>query len=183
MRLLKPVYLTSLVTLSLFVVTAFFACKKKEIKYNDTTLVRPCDNVICLNGGSCSDGLCYCAAGFEGTKCDKKWSDRYIGTYKASDDCYNDSINPYYLVNILPVPSFAQRINIQNLGTACPGTIIEATINAEKTSFIIPSQTTCGNIYISGNGNINGGFINVYLVQRDSSAHTSKYCSIILDKQ
>lgn len=182
MRITKPVYLTTLVTLSLFAITAFFACNKGDIKYNDTTKIRPCENVICLNGGVCTDGVCACAAGYEGVKCATKWSDRYIGTFKASDECYTGS-NGYYIVNILPVPSYAQKINIQNLGTACPGTIIEAIINPEKTSFNIPSQTTCGNIYLSGNGSINGDYINVFLVQRDSSAHTTKTCSIILDKQ
>ncbi len=36
----------------------FSACKDK------------CDSVACLNGGSCSEGICECPAGFSGTSCE-----------------------------------------------------------------------------------------------------------------
>jgi len=29
----------------------------------------PCDDTICVNGGSCVDGLCYCPEGYAGTDC------------------------------------------------------------------------------------------------------------------
>lgn len=182
MRRMKPVLLTSLLTLTIFVSVLFISCEKSAIKYNDTTLVRPCEDVVCLNGGACSDGVCHCAYGFEGVHCETKWSDKFIGTYKASDECYTGS-NQYYLVNILPVPNYSGMLNIQNLGTACPGTSFVATINPEKTTFHIAPQSTCGNIYISGEGNMNGQYINIYLVQRDSVNHVSTNCSIVLDKQ
>lgn len=179
---MKPVLLTCLLTLSVFITVLFISCEKSAITYNDTTKVRPCANVICLNGGACSDGVCHCANGYEGNHCETKWSDKFIGTYKASDDCFSGS-GQYYMVNILPVPNYAGKIKIQNLGTACPGTAFEAIINPEKTTFHINPQSTCGNNYTSGEGNMNGQYINIYLVQRDSVNHTSTHCSIVLDKQ
>lgn len=168
--------------MGIFVVTLFVACKKKDIEYNDTTNIRPCENVICLNGGTCTDGVCNCAVGYEGTNCNKKWSDRFVGNYKATDECYTGS-NEYYMVNILPFPNYASKINIQNLGTACPGQILEASINPERTAFKIPMQQICGNTYVGGEGSINGDYINIYLEQRDTMLHTSNNCSIVLDKQ
>lgn len=182
MQNLKSVTVTTLVTLGVFIVTAFVACKKKDIEYNDTTNIRPCENIICLNGGTCNDGVCYCAAGFEGKNCAQRWSDRFVGNYKATDECYTGS-SEYYFVNILPFPNYASKINIQNLGTACPGQILEASINPERTSFKIPMQQICGNNYIGGEGSINGDYINIYLEQRDTILHTSNNCSIVLDKQ
>lgn len=182
MQISKVVTLATVFTLTIFSTVLFFSCKKKAIKYNDSTLIRPCENVICLNGGTCKDGLCYCPVGYEGLKCATKWSEKFLGYYKASDECYTGT-NNFYFVNITPILEYANKMTIHNLGTACPGTLLEAVINPEKTTFHIPSQTTCNNIYISGNGNINGDYINIYLEQRDSTNHTSNNCSIILDRQ
>ena len=160
------------------------ACKKKDIKYNDTTLVRPCDNVICLNGGNCLDGLCLCPIGYEGVKCEKKWTDKFIGSFIASDECYTGTAG-FYDVTIAPDPVFADKMHFANLGTTCNSNLITAMVNPEKTSFIFPMQNACGDYYISGYGNIstNGSYINVYLKSRDSVNHTSKDCSILLNRK
>jgi hypothetical protein len=160
------------------------SCKKKAVKYNDTTNVRPCENVICLNGGSCSDGYCQCPTGYEGLKCEKKWSDKFLGTYITSDECYTGP-NGFYDVTIVADQSQTTKIIFYNLGTTCSSSPIEAVINPERTSFIFPMQNACGNNYISGYGNINtnGNYINVYLKSRDSANHTSLNCSMILNKK
>jgi len=44
-------------------------------------------------------------------------------------------------------------------------------------------QLTCGDIYLSGYGNLNGTYVNVYLTSRDTVLHTSTQCSIVLSKQ
>jgi hypothetical protein len=182
MRKFQVVSLTALTSMCLFIIAVFVGCEKDPIEYNDTTKVRPCENVVCLNGGTCNDGVCYCANGYEGINCNLKWNDRYTGNYKVSDNCYTGS-NGFYTINILPNPSFPQKIRIQNMGTLCPGLIFDAVINPEKTTFEIPLQAACGYIYVKGNGSFNNEFINIYLEQRDSLNHTSTNCSLILDKQ
>lgn len=168
------------VTLS-FVLVLFSACNKGKTKYNDTTLIRPCDNVICLNGGTCTDGLCYCPQGFEGPQCATRWSDKFVGNYSADDAC--DTSAKVYGVVLNADPDYAYKLRIFNLGLSCPGNIINAVINPEKTSFAIPMQKTCGNLYVSGYGNLNATFVNVFLTTRDTIQHTSTQCSILLSKQ
>ena len=52
--------------LSFFLILFFFACKKD-----------PCKGILCLNGGSCADGLCNCPPGFTGVNC------------QTMDPCFN----------------------------------------------------------------------------------------------
>lgn len=174
------------VTLVLFSFTLAFisSCKKKDLVYNDTTKIRPCDNVICLNGGNCLDGNCLCPIGYEGVKCEKKWTDKFVGNFIASDECYTGSAG-FYDVLITPDPVFADKMNFTNLGTTCNSNLITAIVNPEKTSFIFPMQNACGDYYISGYGNIstNGNYINIYLKSRDSINHSSKDCSILLNRK
>ena len=86
-------------------------------------------------------------------------------------------------MDITPNIEFPYKINLFNLGVICTNKIIVAEINPEKTSFIIPVQNTCNNLYLNGYGNINGEFINIYLTSRDTVMHIGKQCSIILAKK
>ncbi|HKK87687.1 MAG TPA: hypothetical protein VJ917_02475, partial [Saprospiraceae bacterium] len=36
---------------------------------DDSDEVDPCENISCLNGGTCEDGTCDCPEGFSGTNC------------------------------------------------------------------------------------------------------------------
>ncbi|HMN32529.1 MAG TPA: calcium-binding EGF-like domain-containing protein [Chitinophagaceae bacterium] len=173
-------YTSSFILLSFFMIV-MNACKKKEIKYNDTTLIRPCENVVCLNGGNCVDGQCNCPKGYEGTKCEVKWNQKFSGSFIAVDDC--NMANPNYHVVLSPDAGTPYIVNIYNLGIFCPNKIIKAEVNPEKTSFIIHNQNTCGNNWISGYANVNGNFINFYLNTRDSVQHTGNVCSIIISKE
>lgn len=49
-----------------------------------------CNNVYCLNGGSCSGGTCLCPLGYEGPQCQTLSITRYLGTYVGYSNCtYN----------------------------------------------------------------------------------------------
>lgn len=181
MKNFKLISLTFTTVFTCFAMVFFSACDKKDSNTNSTSL-QPCKDVVCLNGASCSDGQCNCAVGYEGTKCETRWSDKFIGNYQAQDECVLNTSIPYYNVSISSVVDYANKINIYNLGTNCQSKIISATINPEKTSFTIPLQNTCGNYYLSGTGNLSLQEINIYLIARDSIAHTSKACSILLHK-
>lgn len=182
MKKLNIVLGTSAFVFAFFSLILLVSCNKGKTKYNDTTLVRPCDNVICLNGGTCTDGICYCPQGFEGTQCATRWSDKFVGNYIVDDAC-DTSAAGFYEAVINPDAAYAYKLRLFQVGLFCPGKIIEAIINPEKTSFNIPSQNTCGNVYISGNGNLNGNFINIYLATRDTMLHTGNNCSLILSRK
>ncbi|HLO69463.1 MAG TPA: calcium-binding EGF-like domain-containing protein [Flavipsychrobacter sp.] len=40
-----------------------------------------CKKLNCRNGGTCADDLCKCPSGYEGSQCENKIADRYIGVY------------------------------------------------------------------------------------------------------
>jgi len=181
MKKIRIILSTFLIISISFSVVLFVSCNKGKTKYNDSTLIHPCDNVICLNGGTCTDGLCYCPQGFEGPKCATKWSDKFVGSYIADDAC--DTTAGYYNVSISADPDYAYKLRLINVGLACPGSILNAIINPEKTTFAIPIQHVCGDLYLSGNGNLNGKYVNIYLTARDTIAHLSNQCSIVLNKQ
>lgn len=45
----------------------------------------PCKDVVCNNGGTCNEGNCVCATGYEGTKCETASRDKFVKTWSASD--------------------------------------------------------------------------------------------------
>ncbi len=182
MNKIRIIFSTLTLVTFIFSLVLVMSCNKSKVKYNDTTLVRPCENVICLNGGTCQDGYCYCPQGFEGDKCATRWSDKFVGNYLVHDDC-DTSAAGYYNAVINADPDYAYKLRLYNIGALCPGVIMNAIINPEKTSFVIPKQHTCGDLYISGYGNINGNYVNIYLASRDTIQHTSQQCSILLNKQ
>ncbi len=182
MNQMRVIFGTALSVLLFFGLFLWTSCDKSKTKYNATTTIRPCDNVICLNGATCKDGLCYCPQGFEGDKCQIKWSDKFVGAFQAKDACYTGS-DVYYNVQISANPDYAYKVKLFNLGVFCPLSTLDANITSEKTNLQIPLQKGCGNLYLSGTGSISGNFINVYLIARDTMAHTSQQCSIQLSRQ
>jgi hypothetical protein len=142
------------------------------------------DQNVCASTSCCVLlGSSKCVSGNQnGPIMKANYSDKFIGNYLAQDECYVGTTSPYYTVSISSVVDYANKIRIYNLGTNCTAQNITATINPEKTSFTIPLQNTCGNIWYSGVGNISLQEINIYLIARDSVAHTSKPCSILLLK-
>jgi hypothetical protein len=182
MKSFKIILSTCIIVVIAFTLSTTVSCKKGDVVYNDTTLLHPCDNVTCLNGGTCRDGNCKCPQGYEGENCATKWSDKFVGSFNASDACSADSAG-FYSVNITANPDFAYKINLINLGTFCANTKVSANISIEKTAISIPFQQICGSTYCSGTGTMNGKYLNVFLTSRDSVSHTSTSCSILLSKK
>jgi hypothetical protein len=78
MRFWKPVLLTTFSFFAFVTTILYTACEKN-----------PCNNVNCLNGGSCNNGFCRCPTGWENTQCQSKTIDRFIGTYYGYMGCDN----------------------------------------------------------------------------------------------
>jgi len=179
----KHLKLVALSTLSFLAVIAivFSSCEKQEQQFGPTTFYKPCENVICLNGGTCYDGNCECTIGFEGVKCQTRSVDKFVGTYEAFDDCYMNAQQSYMTsiqVDFDPV----NELILKGFGKLCTNDL-KAYVNKEKSNFDIPFQQICANYYVSGEGNMNGTVLNVNLLFRDSVLHTSKSCSILMNKQ
>jgi len=157
------------------------SCTEPPFEYNVTTYYQPCDSVFCLNGGSCYDGNCICPDGYEGTTCETKWNEKFIGNYRSYDNCYTAS--DYYDCSINAVVQTPDQLILYNIGTFCPNVPLQATVTPEKTSFHIPWQNPCGDTWISGNANMNNNSLSISLHARDTVMHSSTHCSMVLDKQ
>lgn len=58
----------------------------------------PCKDTLCDNGTCLDEGICECNAGYEGPTCSVKITEKYLGTFDASETC--DSGPTDYIVNI-----------------------------------------------------------------------------------
>jgi len=70
MKFWKQILLTTLAFFSIVSTTLYISCEKDQ-----------CSALQCQNGGTCVAGLCQCATGYEGTSCEIRSVDRYLGTY------------------------------------------------------------------------------------------------------
>jgi hypothetical protein len=148
MNQIKKVLLTVIATVGVFSAT-FMSCTPD-----------PCKDVICNNGGSCLDGACQCASGFEGTNCQTLSRAKFIGTYNCSDACSTGS-GTY--VNTISASADSMKItfgNMSGLTTAlATPTSVFATVSGSN--FTIPSQPVVGAVAtsIAGSGSMSGSII------------------------
>jgi hypothetical protein len=181
MKRLKLVALSAFSFLAIIAIV-FSSCEKQDVNYGPTTFYKPCEDVICLNGGTCHDGDCNCPVGFEGTKCGIRSIDKFIGNYSAFDECFMNA-QESYVAEIQSDFTPITELTLKGFSpTFCPNDLT-AYITTSSTNFNIPFQQTCGNYYVSGEGNINGDVLNVNLSFRDSLNHTTSNCDILLNKQ
>src|SRR5471030_2433993 len=73
---LRNILVIVFVTIGAFSAVMYTACTKDH-----------CDNVACLNGGSCDVGNCICPAGYEGNRCQTFSRDKFVGNYNGGDSC------------------------------------------------------------------------------------------------
>ncbi|MFM2386806.1 MAG: EGF-like domain [Bacteroidota bacterium] len=50
----------------------------------------PCEDVQCVNNGTCREGRCACPTGYEGVFCEFKASDKFIGDYNGFSSANED---------------------------------------------------------------------------------------------
>lgn len=76
MKSIKNIALGTILTFSAFGAVLYTSCSKDE-----------CKDVVCQNGGTCSEGNCTCPTGYEGTNCETKSRDKFVGTYTGTEIC------------------------------------------------------------------------------------------------
>lgn len=99
MKSFKNILFSAFLTLGAFGAVTYTSCNKDE-----------CKDVVCQNGGTCSNGNCACPAGFEGNLCQDKTNVKYAGTYTAVDNIGS------YIVTITADPSNPTKVLVKNLG-------------------------------------------------------------------
>jgi len=101
MKSVKHIALSALLTVGAFGTVLYTACNKDE-----------CKDVVCQNGGTCSGGTCTCPTGYEGTNCETKSRDKFVGTYNGTEICTIGTDN--YTIT-LATNSDALKLTMTNL--------------------------------------------------------------------
>lgn len=101
-----------------------------------------CKDVTCNNGGTCADGTCLCAAGYEGNDCSTAVNAKFVGTWTASEACPNPAPSAYGVdiiaSSVAGAPSGVLLRNLGNYGCTSgtyevPGTASGNTITVSGT--------------------------------------------------
>ena len=135
-----PMRLSTLsIALGLFTASLITSCKKDEAD--------PCDNVTCLNGGSCNNGACSCASGYEGATCGTETRAKFVGVFNGTFSCpgVNATVT---LTNSTSAAGITSIVMFDGADTWI-GTVTGTTVN-------IATQTVTGGNTISGSGQLSG---------------------------
>lgn len=115
-----------------------------------TSCTDPCKDVTCLNAGTCVDGTCNCASGYDGDDCGTEIRAKFKGSWSAGDGCSITGSNAY-VVNVSSGTSILE-VKITNVWNAFANSV-NATVNGNTIS--IPNQEPDNDGYtVSGQGTI-----------------------------
>ncbi len=119
-----------------------------------------CENITCLNGGTCRNGRCQCPVGFEGVRCETKWTDRWMGTYTVDDRCRRVGLIPQYEGRVSPSTIYPDVVYLEPFGNlTCEGgqaVKVEGRLLSGN-QIRIEQQAVCSRRYsIAGEGTYDG---------------------------
>jgi hypothetical protein len=167
MKQFKQIALTALLSISAFGAVVYTSCNKDE-----------CKDVVCQNGGTCSGGTCTCATGYEGTNCEIKSRDKFVGTYTGTETCTLGNDN--YSV-IVSTNSDAIKLTMTGLynDPSAPYTAICTMTSATAFTFSGSSSASTG-IVFTGTGTLATNTLTIaYTV---TNGTTTNSCTFIGNK-
>jgi hypothetical protein len=142
-----------------------------------------CENITCLNGGTCRNGRCQCPVGFEGARCETKWTDRWIGTYTVDDRCRRVGLIPQYEGRVSPSTIYPDVVYLEPFGNlTCEGgqaVKVEGRLLSGK-EIRIEQQAVCNRRYsIAGDGTYDGNrrAFNITYTFRDFQTGLTDTCT------
>lgn len=138
-----------------------------------------CADVVCQNGGTCNEGICACATGYEGTECATETRAKFLGTYSAAESCTSGNYPPF-TITIVSSSTGVRNVIINNfygIGLSVSATVSGSSLN-------IPNQTITEDgvpIAISGSGQLAGNILTMTYTL--SSGAESDTCTATCTKQ
>lgn len=146
----------------------FTSCKKD-----------PCKDKNCENGGSCADGTCVCASGYEGEECKTQVRSKFLSSYNVSESCQSGNFS--YQITITTSSLGVDRVLIGNFGGYGASVVVNA--SASGSSLSIPSQqvdVTGTSVTFSGSGQLSGNILT--LTYTASAQGSSDNCTMTCTK-
>jgi len=138
---MKNKILSFLATAALGTTLFFASCKEDK-----------CKDVTCNNGGTCIDGTCECATGYEGTTCDTEARTKFTGTTSTSyrfDDTYNGetAAGDYNAIFTKLAGTDVKLMTITNVGAY--GTTMIVPVKVSGSSFTQTASFTTGGVTVT----------------------------------
>ena len=131
----------------------------------------PCKDVVCLNAGTCVDGACSCADGYEGDDCGTAIRQKFIGSWTAADACSLSGTGAYTVTVTAGTGIF--DVKITNMWNAFVNQV-NATISG-NTITISTQEPDSDGFTISGTGTISSDGLTItwtYTVTDTSTGDT-----------
>lgn len=144
MKLIRHINIAILFGLSIIL---FVSCERRN-----------CNNVVCPFGQVCSNGLCLCPNGYEGSDCQTLSSDKYTGNYIVYENCPNSTMgNPIgqYNTYIGADPNYPSQMIIYNLFNQGSAIVNIYTDASNQGNMLIVRNQNLGSMMVYGEGNYN----------------------------
>jgi hypothetical protein len=166
MKKIKNILLASILTMSAFTATIMTSCNPDA-----------CQDVICSNGGTCTDGACSCPSGYEGASCDTRTITKYLGSYVGNGTDDNGGVYTSWKLVIAQTDTTSttnatfvllNSSNVQQLSFT--GTISSNGIIS------LDNKTTTNFLYTNGTGSVAvGSYANLTFKESDNPGGTNPY--------
>lgn len=150
-----------LFTLAVILGVVSTGCKKE---------VDPCENVSCLNGGTCNNGNCACSEGYEGSTCGTEERSKFIASYNTTEACPSGNFS--YTVGVTTSSTGVSNVIISNFG----GYGVNVAASANNSTLTIANQTidlSGTAATFSGTGQLSGNILTItYTVAANGGSET-----------
>ena len=142
MKSIRNIAFSALFTLGAFSAITYTSCNKDE-----------CKDVVCQNGGTCLEGACSCATGYEGTNCETAQRAKFIKSWAAIDKNITDNSNLTYSALIVAGTTITD-VNISDFSDEYFMGVVKATVSGN--TITIATQAPDGDGYtVEGTGAYN----------------------------
>lgn len=143
-----------------------------------TSCVDPCKDVVCENGGTCIEGTCDCATGYEGDNCADEMRAKFVGSYSVADNC-SATGTASYTVNVSNSSTDVSTVLISNFWGLFTNNV---TATVDGTNITIANQEPDGDGFtVSGTGTYAAGVMNLSYTVSDGT--NSDVCQSTMTKQ
>ncbi len=157
MKSIRNIAFSALLTLGAFSAITYTACNKDE-----------CKDVVCQNGGTCTDGTCACPFAYTGANCETEVRSNYYKTYKGNGSDNEGDTYTNFGLRFRKIGTDAKVMGMELLdNTNDPLVDLNVTLQT-ATTFTVTSKTEDGTTY-TGSGTVDATKASLTLNAKDNN--------------